>query len=236
MIFMIKKAVAAVLIAVSVSAVAGDSACSLDHFPNKVQPVTKQQTQLVCLDGFSVGYSNKHKTPLWSSEMVDVQGLNGKVKRHDSFHPEQKVKPEFRATNKDYDEVPGAAESYDRGHLTPYRNRPFSADIDSLANMAPQVSQFNRGAWNLLEIKVRKDLLSAGQVPVWIVTGVIQQDKNYIGNRVYVPTHYYKAVFGPDYRKAWIAENKKNSIPEEVSIADLEQMAGISFSGSKKIK
>ena len=57
-------------------------------------------------------YSGVSKTPLWVAEALTPQRLSQKIPREDSFHEENNVATEHRATLSDY-----RGSGYDRGHM-----------------------------------------------------------------------------------------------------------------------
>lgn len=90
---------------------------------------------------------------------------------------------------------------YSRGHQIPSADRTANASLNATTfygtNMTPQDSDFNAGTWAALESKVRS--WASGSDTLYVVTGcVLDGSKYYVldrsGNRVPVPTAYFKAV------------------------------------------
>lgn len=200
-----------------------------EHYYRQTEPVihTKSSVEL-CLDRFVVLYDVDNKTPIWSAEFLSKEDvlLSRSIERKDDFHIEKRLPVAGRTKNSDYD-----SSGYDRGHLTPYRDKSFSVDIDSLANIAPQPPMLNRGVWAHLEDSVRDSVVENGDV--FVITGVVigKENTKTIGNNVPIPTHYFKLVIFPatNTSKAYVAENKNESEIQVWSTDDLELLVGASF-------
>lgn len=101
----------------------------------------------------------------------------------------------------------------------------------SLANMMPQVPENNRGPWEGIESAVRKMAKDRGDI--YVVTGPIFHGTNIqqIGGAVMVPTQLFKAVYDPQRQEAgaYLQENTADAQPRKISIAELENISGISI-------
>lgn len=92
---------------------------------------------------------------------------------------------------------------YSVGHLAPGKamawNKQAVKATYTTGNVAPQTTAFNNGLWALLEENVRAWACTYGELRV--VTGVLNrhQGPNKIGDgaRIWVPTHFYKALYTP---------------------------------------
>ena len=133
------------------------------------------------------------------------------------------------ATSRDY-----RNSGYDKGHLAPASD--FKADQDSenatfsFANAAPQNRSLNRGKWEELEAYEKK--LAEDHAGITVITGVIQSQDKYIGNKVGVPDYYYKIILwkenGEIKNIAFLAPNIK-SVPEQIDVRELENLSGMDF-------
>ncbi len=207
----------------------------LDQFyadapPYLSKQTLKQNVTPICFNGFAVMHSGISKTPLWSAEHLTPQRLSQKVKREDSFHAENQVPEQYRATLKDY-----KASGYDRGHMSPNGDMPDSAsqnDSFSLANMVPQKPKNNQEVWRKLEEATRGMVTKQNQ-DVYVVTGPIFSGKklNPIGNGVLVPTAVYKAVYYPKTGVigAYLAPNDNSLQVKAVSVCAVEELTGINI-------
>lgn len=189
--------------------------------------ITKNAVQL-CFDDFSLMHSGVTKTNLWSAEHLTRDNVKrGKgYSRSDDFHPESRIQPQYRADLSDYKHS-----GYDRGHMSPDKDAPWSYDLDSLANMVPQARMLNQHAWADLEKDVRR--LATLRGDVYVITGPAFRDtskaQQFIGRGVMVPSHVWKVVYDPHTRESWafIARNTDDAKVETVSIADVEQLSGL---------
>ena len=104
--------------------------------------------------GFALGYSRKHRQPLFVIYLLDARELENKtVSRKNRFLPDPEVLSDS-ASGSDY-----KGSGYDRGHLAPAADMAFSAEAMKhsfyYSNISPQDPSFNRGIWKKLEEQVR---------------------------------------------------------------------------------
>lgn len=211
-----------------------NSAC-LEQFYREIPPYLLKESlskhsYALCFNGFNVMYSGVSKTPLWVAEALTPQRLSQKIPREDSFHEENNVATEHRATLSDY-----RGSGYDRGHMAPNADMPNKAaqfDSFSLANMVPQAPKNNQQVWRELEEATRA-LVTKQKLDVFVVTGPIFQGKKLktIGQGVIVPTAVYKAVYLPKQgiSGAYYAPNNDSQQVKVVSICYLEEKLGINL-------
>ena len=70
-----------------------------------------------------------------------------------------------------------------------------------MSNMTPQLPGFNRNGWRGLENRERK--WASARDEVFIYIGPIYQGQvGFIGDRVPVPSHFFKVVFDPEENEA----------------------------------
>ena len=211
-----------------------NSAC-LEQFYREIPPYLLKESlskhsYALCFNGFNVMYSGVSKTPLWVAEALTPQRLSQKIPREDSFHEENNVATEHRATLSDY-----RGSGYDRGHMAPNADMPNKAaqfDSFSLANMVPQAPKNNQEVWRKLEEAVRA-IVTKQHRDAYIVTGPVFEGKRLktIGNGVIVPTAVYKAVYLPKQgiSGAYYAPNNDSQQVRVVSICYLEEKLGVNL-------
>ncbi len=238
-------AITALLAALLASpALAARTGCP-EHFSNGEAPdlingKLDTRTREVCYSGYALKHSGITRTPLYAAEHLTRERLKqGKgLKRRNSFHADANLPESERAELRHY-----ARSGYDRGHVAPSADMfdPQSQyECFSLANMMPQIPESNRGPWEGIEANVRKMALERGDL--YVVTGPIFRGERLqrIGGAVLVPTSMFKAVYDPRRQEAaaYLLDNSADSRPRIVSIAELEQITGISvFPGlSNRIK
>ena len=211
-----------------------NSAC-LEQFYRDVPPYLikdslRKDSYPLCFNGFNVMYSGVSKTPLWVAESLTPARLSQKIPREDSFHEEERVKEQHRATLADY-----RGSGYDRGHMAPnadMSNKAAQYDSFSLANMVPQAPKNNQQVWRELEEATRA-LVTKHKQDVYVITGPTFSGKKLkaIGNGVIVPTSVYKAIYLPKTGAigAYYAPNDNSLQVKVVSVCYLEEQLGINL-------
>ncbi|MFC1488830.1 DNA/RNA non-specific endonuclease [Thermodesulfobacteriota bacterium] len=189
--------------------------------------------QLLCREGYTVGYDYDRKVPTWVAYRLTPDSVNKKFERSNKFKEDTDIPPQYRSTLSDY-----KGSGYDRGHMAA------SATIDSsynammesflLSNMTPQLPGLNRQGWRYLEQYVREWTNERGEL--YVVTGTMFiGEHTVIGNGVHVPTHFYKIVFDPAGMDAiaFLVPHRpisKYKLPGYiVSVDEVEQLTGLDF-------
>lgn len=203
------------------------------YVPQIIKPQPAKLRDL-CFDGFAVLHSGQTKTPLYVAEHLTPQRLlaaRGEA-RTDRFYEEARLSVAERATLDDYRGNGGL----DRGHLAAAGNmgNPNAmAQSFSLANIVPQASENNRGAWaKSVEAATRKYVLRGNEV--YVITGPLYgTDVRTIGaGQVWVPTKLFKLVYDPARRKAWayiLPNDDAARVTKVFSYEHLVNRAGIAF-------
>jgi endonuclease G len=218
----------------TLSLFAASTSCSGIYFANEAPDIlnTKlaQKTKELCYSEFAVIHSGISRTPLFSAEHLSRQQLSHKVGRTDDFHPEERLSTDERAELSDYAHQNGI----DRGHLSPaadFDNTQSEHECFTLANMMPQNSENNRGIWSAIEGATRHLAKQKGEL--YVITGPLFIGSNLqkIHGRVLVPTKIYKAIYDPSTGKAaaYVTDNAPGRNYEVISIAQLDQMAGLNL-------
>ena len=199
--------------------------------PTFTRPALQKNTVGLCFEAFAVMHSGVSRTPLWSAEHLTRDSLREArtVKRHDAFHEEETLPPQDRALLKDY-----TRSGFDRGHMAPAADMPTEKaqhESFSLANIVPQNPHNNQILWSAIEGATRHLTNQRGEL--YVITGpVFEGDKiERINNRVFVPTHVFKAVYDPLRKEAaaWITANTADDTVEVISLAELEKRIGINL-------
>lgn len=211
------------------------TAC-LEHFadhkaPVLTRPALQTKTVGLCYEAFAVLHSGVSRTPLWSAEHLTRESLTAArtIKREDTFHPEATLPPADRAQLTDY-----AGSGYDRGHMSPAADMPSEQaqhESFSLANIVPQNRKNNQILWAAIEGATRHMAQQNGEL--YVITGpLFEGDKiSRINERVFVPSHVFKAVYDPQQKTgaAWIAPNIAGNDYQVISIAELEKRININL-------
>lgn len=184
-------------------------------------PLLEEGDVLTVHTGFALVYDEEHEQARWVAYELTRDEVYGIHERRDNFRSD----PTIRSGSADLDDYRGSG--YDRGHLVPAADLPWSeesmGDSFYMSNMSPQEPSFNRGIWADLEATIRTFAATEGSV--YVVTGPVLTDSPYdtIGdNGVSIPNAYYKVVL--DYN-----EPEKKAIgfvlPNEGSDKDLSKFA-----------
>ncbi len=191
--------------------------------------------QIVNRRGYALGFSQKHKQPLWVSyTLTACEVTNTVVRRFDNFEFDSEIRG-GSATLEDY-----RRSGYDRGHLAPAADMKWDPQVMResflLSNVSPQVNSFNGGIWKKLEDWCRK--LAVRRGVVHIITGPVfppDEEHTAIGpSKVTVPKFFYKVVYDatpPGRMIGFIMPNApaKNIYKFAVSVDDVEEATGLDF-------
>lgn len=227
--------VACLSLTYSIYAIGSPTACP-QHFDNGVapdllNPKLGRASTPICYEAYALLHSGLTLSALWSAERLTRTSILAaeilERPKGNVFHPESAVPIGQRAELTDY-----ARSGFDRGHLVPSGDAPsLGAQIEtfSLANMIPQNSRLNRGAWERIESAVRRFALSAGEV--YVITGPAYLDDQIatLKGRVYVPTHVWKVVYNPNNKQSgvcWFA-NADVADYEVITVNDLTKRIGV---------
>ena len=139
---------------------------------------------------YTFSYVDAYKQPEWVYEHLLSSNLTDKFKRTDDFKYDpicNSAKPE------DY-----TGSGYDKGHLDPAEDNTFNITAMNecfyMSNMSPQLPEFNRGIWKVLESQVRYWAKKYGDIYV-IDGGIFSDGMKAIGkNNVSVPTQFFKVI------------------------------------------
>jgi len=211
-----------------------DSACPhLYHAatpPKLLNLKLGQHARELCSDHYAVLYSGVARSPIYAAEYL----TKGKVVaarefgRANDFRSDMRLPKDWRSELQDF-----RGSGYDRGHLAASANMPTpAADSQSflLSNIVAQNPQLNRNLWSAIEKAVR---VLAMHRPIYTITGVLFKGQHIerLNSRVLIPTHIYKLVFDPKQNSAaaYLVENQSDRRHREVSLQELEQLAGIAF-------
>lgn len=227
------KGLAVTLISVCTNVTAAPSECP-QHYAASTPPRIGKARQLeatreLCSTQFVVLHSGVTRTPLYAAERLTRAMLSQahEQMRTNSFHPDARLSPAERAELRDY-----ARSGYDRGHLAPSANMIDEDAQDesfALSNMVPQDPTNNRYLWSGIESTTR--LLAKRSGELFVVTGTIYSTDSlqYIGNRVLVPTHLYKALYDPKTGEAaaYVTRNDDSPLYATVTLSELERITGV---------
>lgn len=185
----------------------------------------------LCSTGFSVGYSPLVRTPLWSAEHITAEHVKEQkgLERENTFHPDDRLSHNERAELADF-----IRSGYDRGHMVPSAsawNPQVQNETFALSNMVPQSPENNRGLHAHIEMAVRAWAQKNGDL--YVITGPLYRGDSiqWLNSRVAIPTHIFKLVYDPRSKMAaaYLEENKPGESYKEISLAQLNELAGINF-------
>lgn len=145
--------------------------------------------------GFVLAYHEDWEQAEWVAYILTRDHLQRKwTERRDNFREDPLVRS-GSATDGDY-----RGSGYDRGHLAPFADFAWNAELADktfyLSNVSPQEPGFNRGIWRELEELTRDWAKRERQL--YVVSGPVttEDPQFYIGrdNRVAVPRTYFKVL------------------------------------------
>lgn len=189
------------------------------------------------------------RSPRWVLEMLTAKSLKQKVSREgDNFKVDPSIPEEFMTSAADYARSP-----FDIGHMAPADNHRSSQESEAatflFSNACPQLANFNRGKWKMLEAYVQS-LVTSDVTAVYVVTVPMWRPvQDTTGKKpptlevtcqgphwVWVASDFGKVVLiegpnGPIKMRAWIlpheADNPHPLTDFEVSADYFEAAAGL---------
>lgn len=174
-----------------------DSKIEKSKIGKKDEVVQKDPTSFVVLDHkyFRVHYNPKFRLPAcvhYTLRKEDLAARMGSRKEKFAADPLLKNMNLPAVTPNDY-----AKSGYDRGHLAPAGDFPFSQEaIDTtfvMTNMVPQKPGLNRQAWKQLEEKVRR--WACGEERVVVYTGPFLEEKlPTLKSGIPIPNRFFKVI------------------------------------------
>ena len=204
--------------------------------------IPDKSDQVLCREGYALGYSYDYKIPLWVSYSVTAESAAMKIGDREAaggFTEDENIPAEFRSKNSDYKST-----GYDKGHMAPNAVMDFNLKSQKesflLSNMAPQLPGFNRnmfeyhGVWGYVEDLERMWIKRRGELIV-IAGTYVATDAEYIGDEVAVPSNFYRILFDPVKLESlafWFPHdvNTADNIASYLtSIDDIESKTGIDF-------
>lgn len=218
----------------------------ITHFENGY--VMKEGSRAVSDNprNFSLLYDSNLKIAYWVAYPYNsyYQGSAGRTEAWGNFDPA--LSSNFQSSvNKGY-----TGSGYDRGHQIPSGDRQRNSTMNKATyyptNMTPQIGNFNRNIWRLLEEKVRK--WASGTDTLYIVTGAVPFTKENPTIKWYrnandqkeiaVPQAYYKVLarrIGNTYSTiGFYLEHRDGYTSNEfmkyaVSVSEVEKKTGFTF-------
>jgi endonuclease G len=154
--------------------------------------VPSSADQLLCRQGYALGYSYKHRGPEWVQYAVSKESVEASCSSDPNFRNDRDIPEEYQSTNHDY-----TNSGYDRGHMAPRATIDFNcaSETESVlySNASPQDPGLNQVGWKQLEADVRG--WTEQRQNLFVVTGAIFHGNKRIRDRVSVPSHYYKIIY-----------------------------------------
>ncbi len=142
--------------------------------------------------GYYVGYSERHKNPIWVCYRLDYMEDTDPYKRPGGFKPDPRT--DSMVKQRDY-----TKSGYDRGHMAPNSSisdrfgREAQIETFMMSNITPQKPKLNRKVWQRLE-SLEADLANKCET-VWVVTGPIFDDHiERLKSGVEIPDAFFKIL------------------------------------------
>ncbi|MEO6846848.1 MAG: DNA/RNA non-specific endonuclease [Chthoniobacterales bacterium] len=192
--------VGAILIAcsqayLSSSAPATPVAVSFGNLPQSKQPVTILKNR-----GYTVGYSEAMRDPLWVCYTLKQADSNDERLRRPAGGFEMDPRTTAQITSHDY-----TRSGYDRGHMAPsyaigkFHGREAQKETFTMSNVVPQSHFCNDGVWNSIE-RMESDDFAKRFNQVEVVDGpVFDGNPARFPSGVAVPSAFYKSHSTPGW-------------------------------------
>ncbi len=187
--------------------------------------------------GFTVGYSDQRKNPIWVSYRLFKVKDPASPERPNRFKTDDRTMAKVK--HEDYNYC-----GYDRGHMAP--NYAIATRYGKIAqqqtflmsNVCPQKPQLNRGIWKRIEL-LNANVYANELDEIWVVTGPIFNSwKQHLSSGVEIPTGFYKIIVDevngrPRMLPFIIPQNDYTSRTEIreflTSVDNIERITGIDF-------
>ncbi|WP_299804950.1 DNA/RNA non-specific endonuclease [uncultured Shewanella sp.] len=207
---------------------------SLLCHPNLFLGTPYDSDQLLCREGFALGYNYTDKIADWTAYKLTPESVTASFPRTDVFTIDSEVPTYAQSAPNDYQNT-----DLDRGHLAPAATIDFSelsvTESFYMSNIVPQHLSLNRGLWANLEQWVRDCTVEVEEL--FVYTGVINSSKDeVIGDGVHVPESMYKVIIKPRSPAQSIAFLIPNIDPGEAQLSEyitdlnsIEKLTGANF-------
>lgn len=208
--------------------------CGVFSFAGQEFRVISAADLLLQKQGFSLGYSDKYRQPIWVPYTLTTEQLQGKqVRRKNRFRPDSAIKKR-PVQPKDY-----VRSGYNKGHLAPAADMTYSLPSMEnsflMTNISPQIPGCNRGIWKRIENQVRRWALNEGKL--YIITGPIFPKKPPVMGKaaIAVPEAFYKVILDltpPMKMIGFIVPNKTSKCriaSFAASVDEVERITGYDF-------
>lgn len=185
---------------------------------------------------FIISYNPEHRLPNWVAYQLSSAHLKkGVAHRRDKFFQDPQLIAQHVSSPRpdDFD-----GRRFDRGHMAPSEDFIWSQDANNetfvMSNMAPQTRKLNRGAWKVLESKVRK--WACTEELLYVVSGpILNSQLAKMNTEISIPEKFFKVVLDQTPPKKAIAfiysQDDGKVLPQEraLSVQALEKMTGLIF-------
>lgn len=160
--------------------------------------VPSSSDQILDRDGYSLGYSYKHKSALWVIYILNKQSVRVTTGRSEAFYADTALPEKYRTRLDDFSNT-----GYDKGHLAPSAainfTRRSNQQTFALSNIALQDPRLNRQAWSKIEALEREWVFTLGKIIV--CTGPVFGQRSRRVNGIAVPKAFFKVAYSFTYRR-----------------------------------
>ncbi|MCS6985719.1 MAG: DNA/RNA non-specific endonuclease [Leptospiraceae bacterium] len=200
-------------------------------------PISQEELLVLENIGYSVGYSEQRKNPLWVAYRLYECERSEKYERTKHFFVDFRTMA--RVEPQDY-----THSGYSRGHMAPSLaiflcyGKKAQEETYLMSNIVPQRQSHNAGIWSFVEkLNLKNHTKKFGTI--YVVTGpIFSPEKNLtIGRGIWVPLAFYKITLARDKDKL---KALALSIPHEeaktkelrkyiTTIREIEKLTGLDF-------
>ncbi|MCY2928732.1 MAG: DNA/RNA non-specific endonuclease [Planctomycetota bacterium] len=197
-------------------------------------PKTTQGLKLLTNQGYLVGYSEKHRDPVWVAYRLFKVANAPAIPRPKKFTVDDRT--EAKVKSSDY-----SSTGYDRGHMAPNHAiaTRYGADAQVetflMSNVCPQRPNLNRRVWERLEALEADDYANRFE-ELWVVDGPIFDDQpEKLAAGIDVPRAFFKIIVdeaqGRPRMLGFIMPQtvRGDESPRMFLVADIEKQTGLDF-------
>ena len=139
---------------------------------------TKIKSLFVFYDLYVVSFDPIKKLPHWAAYRLTPSEVWGSLREERKWLKDPFLSTSVTAQNRHYKKA--SQWNYDRGHLVPkgsFKGSVYAYQTQYMTNLVPQNRDLNRGAWQVLEKKIRQFVIKGNEVQV--LTGLLYGKESY---------------------------------------------------------
>lgn len=187
----------------------------------------------ICRRAYALEHDNVAKMPVWVAYVLTPDHSHGCLPRVNSFSTDHSLPVDKRSDPKDY-----VGSGYDIGHMANAADMEWDVLVEHesflLSNMSPQLPEFNRGIWKVLETDIRGWAFNRNHA-ILIYAGPIYDLRKPKVKGLVVSDQYYKIVIDIVTKESLAFKFKHHGVegsnltPFLTSVSAIEKDSGLVF-------